>query len=231
MFVSDLLQIEQSDVQKVESLEVHSYASPHWHDCHSVGLAVVCARFKVEHLRFVFGDSDNLPLLALEAKGKEYPFLPFLKSVHIQVLNENFPCESLYRHARIKLIHWNIHGMVNSTRAVIAAEGFFRKISAHDRLDHVYSVREIKVTYSEDGQEKNILGFFKHSVERQYLSKILTRNQKAWKLCQDAIVVCIALGRKRISKLPHLGRDAMGIIVGMLWATRGTKSWSREEIK
>jgi hypothetical protein len=227
MDVSYLLDTNLPTDNQVETLEVHSYDNPGWHSDHSIGLALVCSQYRVKHLRFMSGGMrDYLPLLALQGKDKEYPFLNCLKSVYIQIPKANFPCESLYQHARIKLIHWDIVSGYDLTAAVAIAKTIFRKMSAHGWLDNLYSVREIKITYSRGGNEKDLPVFFGHSIEIIYFKKILARNRTAWSLCQNATLICLALGRIKKSKLPHLGRDAMSIIVKIVWSSRGTKVWA-----
>jgi hypothetical protein len=227
MDISDLYQVDSTEIGRVELLQVRSWSKCKWRECHSIGLSHICARFGIEKLRFILGDGTFLPLLEEEAKGKEYVSMPHLKSVYIQLTHvDGLPCSTLLKHARVRLIHWDVVEVSSLSVAVTAAASLFGEMSGLHKLDKNYSVREIKVTHTDGTRERDIFGFFKHSVETAYFTKILRRNQLAWKKCQDVVLACLTLGRTRKSKLfASLGRDMMRMIVNMVWETRGTKVW------
>jgi hypothetical protein len=116
--------------------------------------------------------------------------------------------------------------------SVERATDYFNWLSEKKKLEEFYSVREIKMIWSEGGYESDTFTLFAKSEERRYVDNILERNRIAWKQCQDATIICLAFKMKKlkISDGLNLDRNIWNIIVQKLWETRGTKLWVPKDV-
>jgi hypothetical protein len=235
----ELLQRFESGVPlpKLAELRVIFWHAGVWEGKHTRALKNVCQICQVKKIHFelvlLSGNGEVARCLAmLEKHVVEHTdhFLRYLRTVEIDfTYNNRGLLWSFIDDSRVTSLKYNVvPGLPDQSVLARAVEhillqfgGYTRENNLHLREvimecpDEVYSVSHKKPIPSSEGKNR--------------LLDMLTRNGAIWQFYQSALITLIGLWKRRKTTLSILTRDAMGIILGMLWGSRSTKVWHKVE--
>lgn len=209
-------------------LEVCCWESHLWSVVHSIGLAHICRRLKIETL--IFGGrkttkgvpADFFSLLESHADAS-YPRLPDLKEIKI-FFSEKYPLfMTLWRYSRASRIIFECESM---NMVTFFPQERFGSFFGDVRNILIYNLYLRELRFELYGEPLPIL---KQSGYWSSIDRSLVRNQKIHEKCQAAVTTLLSLRRRKENGLFSLiGRDVASLLIQMVWDTRGTNVWIDE---
>lgn len=219
------------DVNKegqVESLEVSGWYVNRWTNQHSIALAHICNKFRVQTLCLVYDwvpqmhRVDFYDVLIKHATTSTFPHLPYLRNLEMEFSeNPGGAIKCFINQSRVVKVTCHMQDELERDELLESCDFFLRLFDGGNLC-----LREISFRYPWD-PALSIINVESGDILRitPQLSKalvILERNKKAFLKCQMAIITFLGLKKRRDL---HLNRDTCGLVVSMVWQTRGTKDW------
>jgi len=218
-------------VCEVETLTVTEWNSSRWQKSHSFALMKVCHDLQVKRLSFSLGPphitaSDHF-YSVLESYGSSRPIPNWLQLREIRIVLNTTVYPPLWYHflrcSCVRKMSWQVI-RVRHPRTV------FDDILHSLALENNFHLQ--KLYFSTECQENmlfNQLSSLDFNLTKRgaEVANLLSRNCRAFEKCQKAIILLLGSSKLKSSRLfSSVGRDAMSIVIFMVWETRGTKVWT-----
>jgi hypothetical protein len=190
-----------------------------WTEAETIGLSIICSRFKVQHIRLLASyDTSNGNLLSYEGTGKEYARMPCLKSIFIEGFIIIWPIMfSMLSHSRVKKVVFELPARTEDPQFMVFQ--MLNNLRVDKCLDTNFSICDISINH----REKD---YYIISPYGEDIRNILMRNRRSIR-CQSVIITLLALRKRKDTTLnAKLTRDCMNIIAIEIWKTRRSYLWN-----
>jgi hypothetical protein len=128
---------------------------------------------------------------------------------------------------RTKNITWSLDYLPVGAGSYDFCHAIMILLNAENVFDTNYTVRDMTFR-----NEKGLIGLDEGTYHLQgVVSNWLYRNRRIFRRCQKSITVLLGLMRRKgqqgtcVLLFSLVGRDAMQIVINMVWETRDTKVW------
>jgi len=220
------------DATKVGRLIVRNSLSPGRGSEHNRGLLHVCSRYNVRWITFMtttiwVEERSFLGILAKEDRGPKC-FLPCLKRIDVECDADWNPVfYYLVRNSRVKMLCFYLIDHDNDRDAYRHAIRILDYLCCDGVLKQNYSITDISISWDEAGYTVDCLDDLVVNRKAKELYAIFRRNEDGLRKCEKAVTILLGLSKLRKSScflFSH--RDAMTIVISMVWETRDIKGWS-----
>jgi hypothetical protein len=210
------------------------------------GLVCICHRLKIRRVIFTRPSKGDISAFCLNNVLKWYnevgcPFLPHLKVIQTQANSHHPALTTLVKHSRIKELSWYLEGYEAKSHSLLIDQIFYyadpRLLRCNRSIQRIRFFSDAanpgKHRY-DPIQVDEVAGNLQLSECALRAFKDCTlwmqNNAAGWKNCVKSILILLGL-KKKETKSGHslfscLSRDTLGIVISMVWETRGTKVWT-----
>ena len=212
----------------VKELVVTECPHKDWQEVNTRALLEICRLHKVEKITLtaVWGPNDLKKLAQLAPPS--FVFLPRLRYIESKCRGEEVDfVVMLLPWTRIKNITWSLDYLPVGAGSYDFCHAIMILLNAENVFDTNYTVRDMTFR-----NEKGLIGLDEGTYHLQgVVSNWLYRNRRIFRRCQKSITVLLGLMRRKrqqgtcVLLFSLVGRDAMQIVINMVWETRDTKVW------
>lgn len=229
------IELEQLLTNKPEHFEgtvvVREWGNREWNHCHTYSMLQLLSQYQVKKIKFLGGEYKRGFFKTLEQIY--YPKIRFLHYLRtIEVESDSYPpaaeVGSIMRRSRVVKVTWKLSYSMTEEHHVKECRRILKALEQFKLFESVSHLREFKFVIPKSDTCKVFVPFKPEILDYSILEAHLQRNRNAFAKCQNVIITLLGLKKK---KEIMIDRDVLKIVVNMVWVTRGTKSWSPEEIK
>jgi len=202
-----------------------------WQHEHTDAAIRRVARLKARKIIFAHKAMSEDFIITVPFGCNSLPFLSHLRSIEVGYTGYTPIREVLevMKVSRVSTIIWKFVCPLNDISPVDAMANIL-SIMLYDlqfRCDVIYSVREMTFwlhnpEHLDDFFDPISLDAVQNPTVKEGCRNWLSRNQKAWKKCQKAIIILLGLKQRKTT----VGKDVLHILASLVWKTRGTKVWA-----
>lgn len=211
----------------VKELVVTEWPNKDWKEVHTRALLWICRELKVEKLTF----TPRLGPLSLTKLAQLAPpvfvFPSRLKYIDSTYREDGVPLiASLLPLVKIVRLNWSLEYLPLGVAASTICLSIVRRLNVGNVFETNYSVRDMTFM-----NERGLTGLDPDECRAQGICENWTyRNRRVFRRCKKTTLVLLGLSRRKAQLSVHslfclAGRDAMNIVISMVWETRDTKVW------
>jgi hypothetical protein len=210
-----------------------------WELGHSIALLHICLRYKVKQLIFT-GDLFDMKWINIFMSyfvTDDLPFLSHLKSISFRRYGIHPALKHILNQTRITSIEWIFVDSSSSNLVKPHIKNILDAINlnASNLFETNFNMRRLVFKSSDSGESyihepnsKSLMHKDLCNLTGDTIDSWLKRNQMNFEKCQKAIATLLGLRKLRKSSCFLFSqRDAMSIVIDMVWDTRGTQVWSQ----
>jgi len=207
----------------VKELVITEWPNSNWTEVHTRALLLICQQCKVEKITFtpIWGPID-LAKLATLAPPK-FVFPSRVRYIDAAYKNEIVPLiTKLLPLVRVSNITWSFGFLPYDVTVGTICYDVMLALESENVFDTNYTIRDMAFRNG-----KGLAGLDDDQYRLQgIMSNWLYRNRRIFRRCKKTTTVLLGLIRRKTPSLFSLaGRDAMSIVIAMVWETRDTKVW------
>lgn len=228
--------------QEVDTLTISAFGGS-WDSQTWNGLLRICRCFRVVNVIMTAVDSEQEELEVLRGIAEEgYAFLPELKSITVMGWHADPAFMGLVNKSRVTSITFQesqkspLSFLVS--QVLMTFKKYLQSIFNRWSVGQIYFIHWKTVTTIEQYVPNLNYSFFCSDpligtsellATRERCIKWLDRNRRAWKKCQKACLILLALRRVKGHQIGRLlGKDVSVMVAALVWETRGTSIWGEK---